>query len=145
MSLKLTDLGATQLLTRAFKNVLPAGGADYMLCLYCNSVVLTDILLLNNIAEIPPGCGYAAVPLLAADFVISTVDGIASASYATQTFTFTGPIVSETYDTVYGYFIKDADNTLILIEQTTTPFTPLTAGETVSVTVVIPLSSGTPV
>ena len=91
MSLILTDAGATQILTKYFKNVPPTGGNNLTLKLFTSNTNPADTDTAGTYTEAAGG-GYAAKTLTAADFTISTVSNIVQAAYAQQTFTFTGAL-----------------------------------------------------
>src|SRR5262245_61795745 len=75
--------------------------------------------------------GYAAIPLTAASWSISTADP-AVAAYAQQTFTSTA---DQTSMAIYGYYITRADATLFCAERFSDgPYNVLSNGQTIKVT-----------
>jgi hypothetical protein len=84
------------------------------------------------------GGGYAAIPLTAANW--TTLPGSpTSTSYPKQTFTFTGPLT--TNQNVLGYYITQADGSLIYVEPLAATFTPATSGDTLDITPILTLGS----
>lgn len=142
MSLILSDMGAVRILQKYFKGEVAISGNDYTLGLFVNNITPNDLYEVSNFTE-PLDGGYAPKTLLADNFSISTVSGIAQATYPQQTFTFTG--VLTTNSTIYGYFIYDADGILIYSERASTSFTPMNNGDKLLITPIFKLSTGTPV
>lgn len=81
-----------------------------------------------NYTEVVGG-GYAAIPLVAANWV--TVTG-ATTTYPEQTFTFTGP--TNAPGTIYGAYIDMGGGNIIGAERLAVVFTPGASGDTVKVT-----------
>jgi hypothetical protein len=141
MSMVLSDVGAEALLKRAFKKLFPTGGDNLTLKLFCNNVNPADGDTAATYTEATGG-GYAAKPLSMANFAVSTALGIAQAAYAQQIFAFTGPLT--TNGTIYGWYLVDADGTLIYAQKSDSSVTPATSGDAVIVNPVFQLSKGTP-
>lgn len=100
--------------------------------LYGNNVTPSGSSTTAAFNEIAGG-GYAAVPLLFADWTITS--GVSEAVYNTLlTFTFTGPITAP--GSVYGYYItRDSDNQLMWAQRfppANVPFVPI-AGSLIKV------------
>lgn len=141
MSLVLADVGAAALLNRAFKNSFPGGGAGLTLKLFCNDYTPLDSSIASNFTEASGG-GYAAKALAYGSWTESNVGGIEQVAYAAQAFVFTGALT--TNPTVYGYFVVDADGTLLFAERLPAAFTPASNNDELDVTPVFQLSKGTP-
>ena len=142
MALKLADVGALQILKKYFKNTLPAVDNNYKLKLFCNNVTPADSDTAATYTEASGG-GYEAITLTAGNFTVQAESGIGTASYAEQTFTFTGALTTNT--TVYGYYVVDGDTTPVLIfaETLANPLTPAN-GYVLKITPRFQLSAGTP-
>src|SRR5689334_17620948 len=113
--------GAAEMLTRI---VLKALSDDVVLGLFTNNVTPSDTTVLTDLIECTGG-GYAELTLTGTDWTI-TQGAPSVASYALQTFTFSGvPGVA----TIYGYFIK-AGTVLLYAERfATAPLTIAAAGQ----------------
>lgn len=87
------------------------------------------------------GGGYAAKTLTGASWSISTNgSGQAEATYAQQTWTFTGALSGGA--TIYGYYaVKATDGTLLWAQRADAPFTPANNGDTYKVTPKFQLAS----
>ena len=139
MPLVLTDLGADEILKTYFNNARPAGGNNLTLRLFCNDVTPAQTGISYSEAT---GGGYAAKTLTNGSWTVATANDPSDAVYAEQTFTFTGALTTNT--TVYGYYVTDADNTVLWAETLTAPFTPANNGDNIKITPKFQLSSGTP-
>lgn len=139
MALVLTDLGADEILKTYFNNTRPVGGNNLTLRLFATDVTpaQTGVTYVEAV-----GGGYAAITLTNGSWTITPANDPSDAVYAEQTFTFTGPLT--TNSTVYGYYITDADDTVIYAEAFATSFAPENNGDVVKITPQIQLSSGTP-
>lgn len=85
------------------------------------------------------GGGYAAFALAGASWVV-TAGSPSSASYPVHSFTFTGTTTAP--GTVYGYYVTDNNNKVILAQLLTSPpFTPTLNGDSVVVVPQITLAS----
>jgi len=138
MALVLTDLGADEILKTYFNNTHPAGGNNLTLRLFVTNVTPAQTGVTYVEAT---GGGYAAITLTNGSWTITPANDPSDAVYVQQTFTFTGPLT--TNGTVYGYYITDADDTIIYAEAIT-PFEPLSNGDNIKITPKFQLSSGTP-
>ena len=139
MTLVLTDLGADEILKTYFNNARPAGGNNLTLRLFCNDVTPAQTGISYTEAT---GGGYAAKTLTNGSWTVATANDPSDAVYAEQTFTFTGALTTNT--TVYGYYVTDADNTVLWAETLTAAFTPANNGDNIKITPKFQLSSGTP-
>ena len=139
MALVLTDLGADEILKTYFNNTRPAGGNNLTLRLFCNDVTPAQTGISYTEAT---GGGYAAKTLTNGSWTVATANDPSDAVYAEQTFTFTGALTTNT--TVYGYYVTDADNTVLWAETLTAAFTPANNGDNIKITPKFQLSSGTP-
>lgn len=136
-----TDLGADEMLKTYFNNTRPAGGNDLTLRLFVNDVTPAQTGISYTEAA---GGGYAAKTLTNGSWTITPANDPSDAVYAEQTFTFTGALTDTA--TVYGYYVTDADDTVIYAQRAEVleRITPLTNGDTFTVQPAIQLSSGTP-
>ena len=139
MALVLTDLGADEILKTYFNNARPAGGNNLTLRLFCNDVTPAQTGISYTEAT---GGGYAAKTLTNGSWTVATANDPSDAVYAEQTFTFTGALTTNT--TVYGYYVTDADHTVLWAETLTAAFTPANNGDNIKITPKFQLSSGTP-
>lgn len=79
------------------------------------------------------GGGYAAKTLTKTAWTVGTTGGTTSAEYAEQTFTFTGPLTTNT--TIYGYLLKSATGGILLWqERAAATFVPANNGDTYKIT-----------
>lgn len=141
MALILTDVGATAILESYLNKSEPSGGDNLTLKLFVTDVTPADTQITSAYTEAVGG-GYAAKTLSAASWTIQTTAGIAEGVYADQVFTFTGALT--TNPAVYGYFVVDADNTLIWAEKRGSTFTPSENGDNLTVRPKLQMSKGTP-
>ena len=139
MGLILLDVGADEILKTYFNNYHPSGGNNLTLRLFVNNVNPAQTGISYTEAS---GGGYAAKTLTNGSWVITTANDPSDAVYAQQTFTFTGALTTNL--TIYGYYVTDADNTIIWAEKFTTSFTPTDNGDNVKITPKFQASSGTP-
>lgn len=87
------------------------------------------------------GGGYAAFALTGASWTV-TPGSPSTAAYAAHSFAFTGATTAP--GTIYGYYITDANNKVIVAQLLDSPpFTPVTNGDAVVVTPQITLASVT--
>lgn len=141
MALILTDAGAQQILKKYFKNQAPAGGNNLTLKLFINNVTVSDTMVAADLVEAAGG-GYAAATMATTDGTITVVNGISQIAYPQSQFVFTGALTGNA--TIYGYYIVDADNTLIFVERAPAGYTPMSNGDMYAITPIIQLSKGTP-
>lgn len=79
------------------------------------------------------GGGYTHIALTGSSWVIATSGGLTTASYAQQTFTFTGALT--TNPTIYGYYVvQQTSGSLLWAERAASTFTPANNGDTYKVT-----------
>lgn len=141
MALILADVGADELLKVYFNDDRPTGGNNLTLKLFCNDVTPIDTHTAGSYTEASGG-GYAAKTLTNGSWTVTVGNDPSDATYAQQTFTFTGALT--TNPTIYGYFVVDGDGTLIWAEVFAAAFTPANNGDQVKVTPQFQLSKGTP-
>lgn len=77
------------------------------------------------------GGGYAAITMTGASWTVTSANP-AVASYAQQTWTFTGALT--TNPTIYGYYVTRATSLDLLFAETFTAFTPANNGDNIKVT-----------
>ena len=140
MTLMLVDVGANMMLEALFNNVWPAGGKNLTLKLFATDVTPAHDDVVGDYTEAAGG-GYVTKTLTNGSWTVNANDP-RDATYAQQTWTFTGPLT--TNGTIYGYFIVDADGVLVYAEKLGTPFTPAINGDFLKVTPKFQLSHGTP-
>lgn len=140
--MNIPDEGAGAVLEIIFNDNRAAGGDNFTLKLFCNNITLSDSDTDATFTEATGG-GYAAITLTNGSWTVaSDGSGIMTASYAEQTFTFTGPLTTNT--TVYGYYVVDADDTVICAELFDSGITPVANGNYIKVTPQMQASKGTP-
>lgn len=140
--LNIPDEGAQAILEIVCNDTRPAGGNNLTLKLFCNDITLSDSDTDSTFTEASGG-GYAAITLTSGSWTVaSDGSGVMTASYAEQTFTFTGPLTTNT--TVYGYYVVDADDTVICAELFDSGVTPVANGNYIAVTPQLQASKGTP-
>ena len=143
MSLVLADLGADQILKAYFNNSWPAS-KDLKLRLFANDYTPVQGSVLGSFTEAAGG-GYAAIDLVNGTWVVTPANDPSDATYAQQTFTFTGALT--TNPTIYGYYIEDnagSTGVVIYAERLGSSFTPANNGDNLKITPAFQLSSGTP-
>ena len=140
-ALTLMDIGADELLKVYFNDDRPTGGNNLTMKLYCTNVTPADTNTAGSYTECAGG-GYAAKTLTNGSWVVTTGNDPSDAVYAEQTYTFTGALTTNT--TIYGYFVVDADGTLVWAELLGSTFTPANNGDNVKITPKFQLSKGTP-
>jgi len=125
MTLIVPDVGEIVALTKILDQSLT-------LKLFSNDIVPAESDTAASYTEVAGG-GYAAKPLVGSGW--SYVSGISSYGiYSAQDFNFTGP--TNAPGTVYGYFIVDNSNVVIIVERFgagVLPFSPI-AGSLVRIT-----------
>ena len=94
---------------------------NIQLCLYVNDYVPDEGTTIVNLTDCT-ATGYARITLTTTSWTTSQVSGQSTASYAEQTFTITDSA------TVYGYYLLDASNNLLLVERFGTSAFVLPAG-----------------
>lgn len=134
MSLLVVNQGLQLMIDAVTGKVAPA--TPWSLKLFANNRTPAAADTEANYTEATGG-GYAAKALTAANWSDAGGDPI-TASYAQQTFTFTGALT--TNPTIYGYYVVDNNGLLIYVERLATPFTPANAGDTLAVTLTFSLT-----
>lgn len=149
MALKLADVGAVKMLDAYFTNTYPTGGSYLTIKLYTNNYDPSADSVAADFAEANGG-SYAAKSIAATDWTVSTVSSIAQAQANQQTWEFTTTLTADALatppktDTIYGYYVIDADGTLIYAEKSTVSFKPINPGDILMITPKFQLSYGTP-
>lgn len=77
------------------------------------------------------GGGYSAITLTGSSWTV-TGGAPSTASYAQQTYTFTGVLTTNT--TIYGYYVTRATTGDLVLAETFTSFTPATNGDNIKLT-----------
>lgn len=140
MAITLTDNGGLEILDTYLNNARPAGGNNHTLFLFTNDVTPTDATVTGDLIEAAGG-GYAAKTLTNGSWTVALNAGIPEATYAQQTWNFTGALTGN--PTIYGYGVKDADGTLVYAERHSAAFTPVN-GAVLNVPPKLKASKGTP-
>ena len=141
MAMNVTDVGADNMLKAYFNNDWPTAGNNLTLDLYTNNYTPLQTSANANFT-VAAGVGYAQKTLDHGNWTVTAGNDPSDAVYAQQTFTFTGNLTANA--TIYGYYVKDEDDSVIWAEKFGTSFTPANNGDNVKVTPIIQLSSGTP-
>jgi len=141
MAILLHDCGARAMLKDYFPNTPPVNPKTYYLCLYTNTTAINDTHTAMDMREAYGG-GYHRINLAVNNWQVSDTGAIPEAENIQQLFTFTGPLTD--YPDVRGYYVLDADGTLIFSEPEETPYTPVNNGDTLAITPAFMLSKGTP-
>lgn len=141
MALVVVDVGADEVLKTYFNNSRPAGGNNLTLKLYTSNTTPADTDIATTYTEAAGG-GYAAKTLTNGSWTVTTANDPSDATYAIQTWTFTGALTGSA--TIYGYYVVDADGTLIFAEKASATYTPANNGDQYSVTPKFQASKGTP-
>jgi hypothetical protein len=130
LALLVPDVGENDLLKAMFGQV----AETFRLHLYKNNHVPAEADVVGSYTECN-AAGYASIALVAANFVIATVAGVTTATYAIQTFTFTAT------ESVYGYYVTNNGGTILLWAEMTDnpPYNYGASGGTCSVTLSISL------
>lgn len=141
MALVLTDVGAVALLDIIFNDTRATAGDNITMKLFVNDVTPARSGVSYTEAV---GGGYVDIDLTIAAASWTTADNSPpDAIYAQQTYTFIGALDSPN-TTIYGYYMVDADGTVLWAEKLTAPFTPANNGDTLKITPKFQMSSGTP-
>lgn len=144
MAIVLADVGAKVLLDIILNDDWPAGGKDLTLKLFATNVVPAHNSTAGSFTEAVGG-GYASKTLYnnySDGWVVSGSNDPRDGTYEQQTWTFTGPLT--TNGTIYGYYVIDADGTLLWAEAFAQSFTPVNNGDALLLTPKLSLSYGTP-
>jgi hypothetical protein len=105
--LLMPDVGEIQMLTMFLKDNTTIG--NQTLKLFVNDKTPAEGDTAASYTEMSTH-GYAAKTLTRANWSVATVEGVSTASYAQQTWSFTAASVV----TVYGYFVVDAVTGILL-------------------------------
>ena len=92
----------------AFLLDLLVNSANRVLKLFTNNLTPSDSTTLSGITE-ASGSGYSSITLTGGNWTVATVSGVTTASFAEQTFSFTGAA------TVYGYYVTTAGGSPVLL------------------------------
>lgn len=141
MALTLFDIGADAILKRYFNSTTPAGGNNLTIRLFTNNLTPLDTHTAASFTEAAGG-GYSAITVTNGSWVVTVGNDPSDATYAQQTWTFTGALT--TNPTIYGYTVEDADGVAIWGELFGTPFTPANNGDTLDIDPKFEASKGTP-
>lgn len=141
MAIMVPDVGADEFLKVYFNNTRPAGGNNLTMKLFVNDVTPADTNTAGSFTEATGG-GYVSKTLTNGSWTITVGHDPSDATYAAQTWTFTGPLTTNT--TVYGYFVTDADGTLIFADRLSSSFIPADNGDQLVITPTFQASKGTP-
>lgn len=142
MAMMFTNLGIQALLNRGIKGSFPNGGDDFALRLYTNTHTLASTDTSAQLTEAAGG-DYAAKTLAASGFTIAFTGSIYTASFAVQSFVFSGPLT--TNPNCVGYYITDANGTVWIEEAFASSFSPFNNGDALPIVPTIQGSHGTPV
>jgi len=145
------DTGADSQLKAWLNNQRPAAGGDLTLKLFTNDITPEDFHTAENYTEATGG-GYAPKTLIMGNWTVAIVNFgtteapvlIALATYAKQTFTFTGPLTGGAK--IIGYYLVDADGILQWAERLpdSAQLTPANDGDAQMITPKFKSSKGTP-
>lgn len=142
MALVLADLGADVILGTFF---VATAVQDLVLKLYVTDVTpsATGADVIGDYTEAVGG-GYAEKALArGAGWTLTVADDPSDVIYTQQTFTFTGPLTTNT--TIYGYYVTNAAETVLLwAEKLAQSFAPYNNGDQLLITPKFQLSKGTP-
>ena len=115
-----------------------ASATPWTLKLFSNNVTPGSGDTAATYTEVAGG-GYANFNLTAASWTI-TANAPSSMTHPAHTFSFTG--ATNAPGTIYGYYIVDANNKIVVAERLASPpFTPSVNGDSVTVTPTITLGS----
>lgn len=123
------------------KNILNhTAPQDFYLKLFSNNLTPTSATVVGDITETTGG-GYAHKSLTGTSWTVGTnASNEAEATYAAQTFTFTGTVGGT--GIVYGYYyVQQSSGLLIAIERFASAFTPTNSGDAVTFTPTLQLFS----
>jgi len=143
MALILTDVGADEFLKIIFNDDRATAGNNFFLRLFVNNVTPAQSGVTYTEAV---GGGYEATQasngtLTNGSWTVTTGNDPSDAVFAQKTFTFTGPLTTNT--TIYGYYVTDADDVVLWAEKFSTSFTPADNGDNIKITPKFQMSSGT--
>lgn len=147
MAQVLADVGADSILKRFFNGTMPsnsltlAAAGNFQLRLFANDYTPVQTSTAASFTQAAGG-GYAAKELSYGSFTVTVGNDPSDATYAIQTWTFTGALT--TNPTIYGWYLVDSDGVLVTAERLGASNTPAVNGDNASVTFLFQLSSGTP-
>lgn len=141
MALTLADIGADAILKIALNNVRAVGGDNLTMKLFTSNTTPADTDTAATYTEATGG-GYVTKTLTMGSWTVTVGNDPSDAVYAEQTWTFTGALTGNA--TIYGYYVVDADNTLMWSERLATSYQPLNNGDTLKITPKVQASKGTP-
>lgn len=118
----------------ALKNILNyTSPQDQLLKLFCSNTTPSGSTVAGDFTEATGG-GYSSKSLTGTSWTITTnASNEAEATYAAQTFTFTGALTTNT--TIYGYYVVQASSGLLMwAERFASTFTPAVNGDALTFT-----------
>jgi hypothetical protein len=139
MAIKVPDVGGQAMLNILFGAT--AKPTTFTLALFTDAAAPADTDI-NTTHEVAVGGGYAA-KTLSNNATVALNSGIPEATWALQTWTFTGPLTNAVNKTIKGYQILSG-TTLLYEEVLDQPFTPNYNGDQISITPKFQLGNGTP-
>ena len=101
--------------------------------LFVNNITINETTSISDLTECTTP-GYSPITCIGANWVISTISNITSATYPMQTFTFTATSLNTTF---YGYYLTNG--VIAWAENFATPPIIPASGGTLDLTVVISL------
>lgn len=129
MALTVPDVGKVELLKYMLKN---STAQNQILHLYSNDPTISDLTVLTDFTEVT-GSGYSPINITGSSWNVNLIN--TTASYAEQTFVFTGSVVA------YGYYVTNTNGDLLWCERfTNAPFTIPGSGGQIAITLNITLS-----
>ena len=132
MTLLVPDVGELNLLNRALGKVTPT---NLTLALFTSNTTPADGDTLATYTKMTLTFGYTDLTLTMANWTVTTIANVASATYAQQTWTFTGAAGNQ-----YGYVIHDGTSLVYAERFSAGPYNFLNNGDIIRVTPVITLS-----
>jgi len=139
MGLIITDVGCEMVLGAYFNNTWPGAGKNLTIHLNSNNVSPSDTDTAGTYTETTV-TGGSAKTLTNGSWTVSITGNISQVLYAQQTWTFTANFG----DTIYGYYVLDADSNLVWAEKLAAAFTPANNGDQLLITPKFQMSKGTP-
>lgn len=134
------DSGVRRLLGYIFNDDFPMN-KDLTIKLFTNNIVPSVNDVVANYVEASGG-GYAAKTLTNGNWTIALGTDPPDAVYEQLVWVFSGPLSGN--QSVYGYYVVDADNNLIFSERRASPATPSDPGDEIRVTINFQMSYGVP-
>lgn len=129
MALTVPDVGKVELLKYMLKN---STAQNQILHLYSNDPTISDLTVLGDFTEVA-GSGYNPINITGSSWTVNLTN--TTASYAEQTFIFSGPI------SAYGYYVTNTDGDLLWCERfINAPFTIPVSGGQIAITLNLSLS-----